>query len=159
MLKCKHSLSVLWNHVVLKRDQFIICIGDNRLVFWQRYLTFFGIDSCLVLFCNACWVFLRENYCLAFYPCLCRFGVFFIAISHTFEYEWFPLWVVSLKLFECFNCETNVKTPKRLCKQFETVRRFEPFEPLKKTRLQDRSVRFNLNFTRPLFFRDHSLSL
>ena len=49
------------------------------------------------------------------------------------------------KLFECFNCETNVKTPKRLCKQFETVRRFESFEPLKK-RLQDRSVRFNLNF-------------
>ena len=37
-----------------------------------------------------------------------------------------------LKLFECFNCETNVKTPKRLCKQFETVRRFESFEPLKK---------------------------
>ena len=36
------------------------------------------------------------------------------------------------KLFECFNCETNVKTPKRLCKQFETVRRFESFEPLKK---------------------------
>ena len=29
-------------------------------------------------------------------------------------------------------CETNVKTPKRLCKQFETVRRFESFEPLKK---------------------------
>ena len=32
--------SVSWNHIVLKRDQFVTCIGYNGLVFQNGYLTF-----------------------------------------------------------------------------------------------------------------------
>ena len=79
------SFSVLWNHVVLKRDQFLTCIGYNCLLFRQRCLTFFGIDTCLGFFRDACWVFLGENCRLAFYPRLCHFSFFFSAFSRTFE--------------------------------------------------------------------------
>ena len=51
--------SVFWNHIVLKRDQFVICMN------------FFGIDTCLVFFRNACLVFLGKNCRLAFFPRLC----------------------------------------------------------------------------------------
>ena len=51
--------SVFWNHIVLKRDQFVICMN------------FFGIDTSLVFFRNACLVFLGKNCRLAFFPRLC----------------------------------------------------------------------------------------
>ena len=51
--------SVFWNHIVLKRDQFVICMN------------FFDIDTCLVFFRNACLVFLGKNCRLAFFPRLC----------------------------------------------------------------------------------------
>ena len=65
--------SVFWNHIVLKRDQFVICIGHNGLLFRNRCLTFFGIDTCLVFFRGACLVFLGKNFRLAFFPRLCHF--------------------------------------------------------------------------------------
>ena len=46
--------SVSWNHIVLKRDQFVTCIGYNGLVFQNGYLTFFSIDTYSIFFRDAC---------------------------------------------------------------------------------------------------------
>ena len=49
---CTCTYTFFWwcffrNYIVSKRSQFVICIGYNGLVFRNRYLTFFGIDTCL----------------------------------------------------------------------------------------------------------------
>ena len=42
-------------------------------------MTFFGIDTCLVIFPDACLLFLCKNCRLAFFPRLCHFVFFFYA--------------------------------------------------------------------------------
>ena len=96
---CTFFFSVLWNHVVLKRDQVLTCIGYNDLLFRQRCLTFFGIGTCFVFFRDACWVFLRENCRLAWLPSSLPFRFFLQCVFSYFWVEWSPqILVAPLKL-------------------------------------------------------------
>ena len=66
------------------RDQFVICIGQNGLLFRIRCLTFFGIDTCSVFVRGACLVFLGKNFHLVFFPRLDLPFFFFFSMPFLF---------------------------------------------------------------------------
>ena len=82
--------------LVFFNKELVICIGSvNGLVFRNRYLTFFGIDTCLVFF--------RETFgwsarTVVWLSSLVYHFFFFNAFSLTFEREWFLRIVQNIKL-------------------------------------------------------------